>query len=70
MQSLRYLLLSLQFLLIFQLTRNTEHKKKEESVAKESHISSRQSRLSEGGEKTRMKRGKEESIKSRREALY
>jgi len=28
MQSLRYLLLPFQFLLIFQLTRNTEHKKK------------------------------------------
>lgn len=27
MQSLRYLLLSFQFLLIFQLTRNAEHKK-------------------------------------------
>ncbi|KYN35516.1 hypothetical protein ALC56_10073 [Trachymyrmex septentrionalis] len=60
MQSLRYLLLPFQFLLIFQLTRNTEHKKKErvsrESVAKESHISSRQPRLSEGGKKARMKR--------------
>ncbi|KYN28257.1 hypothetical protein ALC57_02318 [Trachymyrmex cornetzi] len=57
MQSLRYLLPPFQFLLIFQLTRNTEHKKKEESRWwLKSHISRRQPRLSEGGKKVRTKR--------------